>query len=106
MLPNEVVYYGQFSEDPYKLNVTRMDANAGWIASSTEFVQFLNHVAGAPGIPALLKPATIQAMTTPAPAYPQGPARYARGWMVATTAPAIGGITAACPVPRPLWSVP
>ncbi len=79
---NEVVYYGQFSEDPYKLNVTRMDSNAGWIASSTELVQFLNHVAGAPGIPALLKPATIQSMTTPAPAFPQGPARYARGWMV------------------------
>ena len=80
--PNEVVYYGQFSEEPYKLNVTRMDSNAGWIASSTQLVQFLNHVAGAPGIPGLLKPATIQAMTTPAPAYPQGPARYARGWMV------------------------
>jgi CubicO group peptidase (beta-lactamase class C family) len=80
--PNEVVYYGQYSEDPYKLNVTRMDSNGGWIASSTELVQFLNHVAGAPGIPALLKPATIQAMTTPAAAYPQGTARYARGWMV------------------------
>ena len=80
--PNEVVYYGQYSEDPYKLNITRMDSNAGWIASSTELVQFLNHVAGAPGIPALLKPTTIQAMTTPAPAFPQGPARYARGWMV------------------------
>ncbi len=80
--PNEVVYYGQYSEDPYKLNVTRMDSHGGWIASSTQLVQFLNHVAGAPGIPALLKPATIQAMTTPAPAYPQGPARYARGWMV------------------------
>jgi hypothetical protein len=59
-----------------------MDSDAGWIASSTELVQFLNHVAGAPGIPALLKPATVQAMTTPAPAYPQGQARYARGWMV------------------------
>jgi CubicO group peptidase (beta-lactamase class C family) len=80
--PNEVVYYGQYSEEPYKLNVTRMDSHGGWIASSTQLVQFLNHVAGAPGIPALLKPATIQAMTTPAPAYPQGPARYARGWMV------------------------
>jgi CubicO group peptidase (beta-lactamase class C family) len=79
---NEVVYYGQFSEDPYKINITRMDSDAGWIASSTQLVQFLNHVAGAPGIPALLKPATVQAMTTPAPAYPQGQARYARGWMV------------------------
>jgi CubicO group peptidase (beta-lactamase class C family) len=79
---NEVVYYGQYSEDPYKMNVTRMDSHGGWIASSTELVQFLNHVAGAPGIPALLKPATIQIMTTPAPAYPPGLARYARGWMV------------------------
>jgi CubicO group peptidase (beta-lactamase class C family) len=79
---NEVVYYGQYSEEPYKINITRMDSDAGWIASSTQLVQFLNHVAGAPGIPALLKPATIQVMTTPAPAYPQGPARYARGWMV------------------------
>ena len=80
--PNEVVYYGQFSEDPYKLNVTRMDSHGGWIATSTQLVQFLNHVAGAPGIPALLKPATIKMMTTPAPAYPAGDARYARGWMV------------------------
>jgi CubicO group peptidase (beta-lactamase class C family) len=79
---NEVVYYGQYSEDPYKINITRMDSHGGWIASSTQLVQFLNHVAGAPGIPALLKPATIQAMTRPAPAYPQGPVRYARGWMV------------------------
>jgi CubicO group peptidase (beta-lactamase class C family) len=80
--PNEVVYFGQYSEDPYKLNITRMDADNGWIASSTQMVQFLNHAAGAPGIPALLKPATVQAMTAPAPAFPQGPARYARGWMV------------------------
>jgi CubicO group peptidase (beta-lactamase class C family) len=79
---NEVVYYGQYSEEPYKINITRMDSQGGWIASSTQLVQFLNHVAGAPGIPALLKPATIQVMTTPAAAYPQGPARYARGWMV------------------------
>ena len=80
--PNEVVYVGQYSEDPYKINITRMDSHGGWIASSTELVQFLNHVAGAPGIPALLKPATIQRMTTPAAAYPPGDARYARGWMV------------------------
>jgi hypothetical protein len=78
----EVVYYGQFSEDPYKLNINRMDSHGGWIASSTELVQFLNHVAGAPGIPALLKPETIKTMTTPALAYPAGDARYARGWMV------------------------
>jgi CubicO group peptidase (beta-lactamase class C family) len=80
--PNEVVYFGQYSEDPYKVNIARMDSGEGWIASSTQLVQFLNHVAGAPGIPSLLKPATITTMTTPTPAYPQGDARYARGWMV------------------------
>jgi CubicO group peptidase (beta-lactamase class C family) len=79
---NEVVYVGQYSEDPYKVNLSRMDASAGWIASSTQLVQFLNHVAGAPGIPALLKPETIRTMTTPATAYPAADARYARGWMV------------------------
>lgn len=79
---NEVVYIGQYSEDPYKININRMDSAAGWIASSTQLAQFLNHVAGAPGIPALLKPETVRAMTTPATAYPQGDVRYARGWMV------------------------
>ncbi len=80
---SEVVYIGQYSEDPYKLNLNRMDSCAAWIASSTQLVQFLDHVAGATGIPALLKPETIRAMTTPVPASPQGDARYARGWMVA-----------------------
>jgi len=79
---NEVVYIGQYSEDPYKININRMDSSDGWIASSTQLVQFLNHVAGAPNIPALLKPETIRTMTTPAAAYPAGDARYARGWMV------------------------
>jgi CubicO group peptidase (beta-lactamase class C family) len=81
---NEVVYIGQYSEDPYKTNISRMDSTDGWIASSTQLIQFVNHVAGAPGIPALLKPETIRVMTTPAPAYPQGDTRSARGWMVSS----------------------
>lgn len=81
--PNEVVYIGQYSEDPYKFNINRMDSTAGWIASSTQLVQFLNHVAGAPNIPALLKSDTIRQMTTPVAAYPPGNVRYARGWNVA-----------------------
>jgi CubicO group peptidase (beta-lactamase class C family) len=76
-LPNEVVYFGQYDEDPYKMNVTRMDSHGGWLATPADLVQFLNHV------PNLLKPETIRIMTTPAPAYPQAsPAKYARGWMV------------------------
>lgn len=80
--PNEVIYIGEYSEDPYKINVNRMDSCAGWIASSTQLVQFLDHVGGAPGIPSLLKPETIRQMTTPVAVYPQGSARCARGWMV------------------------
>ena len=80
--PDEVVYYGQYSEDPYKMNVTRMDSHGGWLASPTSLVQFLDHLGGATS-PSLLKPETIQLMTTPAPAYPQNsPVKYARGWMV------------------------
>jgi len=81
--PNEVVYYGQYSEDPYKMNVTRMDSHGGWIATPSDLVQFLNHLGGFPNNPALLKPETVRMMTTPAPAYPQNSAvKYARGWNV------------------------
>ncbi len=81
--PNEVVYYGQYGENPYDMNVTRMDSHGGWLATPSNLVQFLDHVTGAGNIPSLLKSQTIRTMTTPAPAYPQGSdAKYARGWMV------------------------
>jgi CubicO group peptidase (beta-lactamase class C family) len=81
--PNEVTYFGQYSEDPYKMNVTRMDSHGGWVASPASLVQFLDHLGGLPNLPSLLKPETIRMMTTPAPAYPQNsPGKYARGWMV------------------------
>ena len=81
--PNEVAYYGQSGEDPYDMNVTRMDSHGGWIASASDLVRFLDHVAGFPGSPSLLKPGSIKIMTTPSPAYPHSSAaKYARGWMV------------------------
>jgi len=80
--PNEAKYLGQFGENPYNMNVTRMDSHGGWIANASDMAKFCTHVAGAPGVPSLLKPETIVTMTTPAAAYPQGAARYARGWMV------------------------
>lgn len=80
---NEVVYYGQFGENPYNMNVTRMDSHGGWLATPVSLVQFLDHVAGSGNIPAMLKPETIRTMTTPAAAYAQNsPGKYARGWMV------------------------
>lgn len=79
----EVVYIGQYSEEPYKTNVTRMDSTQGWIASSTQLVQFLNHVAGAPGIPAILKPETVRTMTSSLSILSPGSPLFARGWMIA-----------------------
>jgi CubicO group peptidase (beta-lactamase class C family) len=81
--PNEVVYFGQYNEDPYKMNVARMDANGGWLATPSALVQFLNHVGGSGQISSILKAETIQIMTTPSPAFPStSAAKYARGWMV------------------------
>ena len=31
--PNEVAYLGQFNENPYNMNVRRMDSHGGWIAT-------------------------------------------------------------------------
>jgi CubicO group peptidase (beta-lactamase class C family) len=80
--PNEVVYAGQDGEDPYSMNVSRMDSHGGWLATPSDLVRFLNHVDGASS-PSLLKPETIRMMTTPSPAYPAASsAKYARGWFV------------------------
>jgi len=80
--PNEAKYLGQFGENPYNMNVTRMDSHGGWIANASDMAKFCTHIAGGPGVPSLLKPATIVTMTTPAEAYPPSASRYARGWMV------------------------
>jgi CubicO group peptidase (beta-lactamase class C family) len=81
--PDEVEYLGQFGENPYSMNVRRMDSHGGWIANPSDLARFLCHVGGSATIPSILKPETIQIMTTPSPAYQQSsPAKYARGWMV------------------------
>ena len=76
--PEEVIYYGQNGENPYDMNVTRMDSHGGWLATPGDLVLFLNHVDGFKSTPNILKPATIKAMTTPSPVN----SSYARGWSV------------------------
>jgi CubicO group peptidase (beta-lactamase class C family) len=75
--PGEVKYYGQ-GENPYSINITRMDSHGGWIARPADLVQFLMHVDGFATPPNILKPQTIQTMTTASTAF----AGYAKGWMV------------------------
>lgn len=77
----EVTYYGQGPgpyQNPYEINVTRMDSHGGWIATAADLVHFAIHVDGFDAGRNILKAETIRKMTTPSDANPG----YARGWSV------------------------
>jgi hypothetical protein len=60
------------------MNVTRMDSHGGWIATPADLVQFFMHVDGFSAPPNILRPQTIETMTTASAAN----AGYAKGWEV------------------------
>lgn len=75
--PREVRYHAPQDTNPYAINVRRMDAHGGWIASASDLVRFATHVDGfSPA--AILKPETIRNLTTPSSIN----AGYAKGWAV------------------------
>ena len=78
--PHEVRYYGQGNENPYTMNVRRMDSHGGWLATPSELVEFAIHIDGFKTTPNILDARTIQTMVTPTTAN-QG---YAKGWAVNT----------------------
>jgi CubicO group peptidase (beta-lactamase class C family) len=71
----EVKYYGQ-GENPYDMNVARMDSHGGWTARPQAIVRFMMHVDGFAKPPDILKAQTIRTMTTGSSANPD----YACGW--------------------------
>ncbi|MBR1086896.1 beta-lactamase family protein [Bradyrhizobium manausense] len=73
----EVAYYCKV-ESPYDMNVRRMDSHGGWIATPTDLVQFLMHVDGYSRPANILRPRTIEIMTT-APSYSPD---YAKGFNI------------------------
>ena len=75
---NEVIYYGQDGQNPYGMNIRRMDSHGGWLAHPTDLLRFLVQVDGFPGTPDILQPATLTTMTTPTAAGPG----YASGWSI------------------------
>jgi CubicO group peptidase (beta-lactamase class C family) len=79
--PDEVAYYDQNGEDPYGMNVARMDSHGGWLASAGDLVRFANHVDGFGDASPVLGAATIRVMTTATAAN----AGYAKGWAVNTS---------------------
>jgi CubicO group peptidase (beta-lactamase class C family) len=81
--PNEVTYYGQNAEDPYAMNVTRMDSHGGWLASAADLVRFAINIVSAGNRPGLLSQDSVTTMTSPGPANPpSAEVKYARGWHV------------------------
>jgi CubicO group peptidase (beta-lactamase class C family) len=81
--PKEVVYYGQSDEDPYRMNVTRMDSHGGWLATAADLAIFSSRVTGFGVTPGILKRETISKMVSPGPAErPSAEVKYARGWSV------------------------
>ena len=73
----EVVYDGQ-GQNPYGMNVRRMDSHGGWLARASDLVRFATHVDGLSEERNILKPDTIRVMTTASAANPA----YAKGWAV------------------------
>jgi CubicO group peptidase (beta-lactamase class C family) len=77
-IAGEVVYHGRNGEDPYRMNVRRMDAHGGWLASPADLVKFLVRCDGADQPSDLLKKPSFKTMMTPTKANPG----YASGWAV------------------------
>jgi len=76
--PGEVVYYGVEGQNPYDMNVRRMDSHGGWLATARDLAMFASHVDGHSASRNILKPESIREMTTASSAN----AGYAKGWAV------------------------
>jgi CubicO group peptidase (beta-lactamase class C family) len=75
---NEVKYDSQVpGQDPYDLNVARMDSHGGWIAAPIDLVRFTASIDGY-RTSSLLSPEPLTIMTTPSQANPG----YAKGLFV------------------------
>jgi CubicO group peptidase (beta-lactamase class C family) len=76
--PGEVIYYGAGGQNPYSMNVRRMDSHGGWLATAWDLAMFASHVDGHSANRNILEPGSIRQMTTASPAN----AGYANGWAV------------------------
>jgi CubicO group peptidase (beta-lactamase class C family) len=63
-LPKEVTYYGQYGEDPYAYNISRMDSHGGWIATAADLARFLVYIDKFPVRKDILTPSTLNMMYT------------------------------------------
>jgi len=73
---NEVVYYPNSAAYANYMNVERMDAHGGWIATPIDLVKFMVHADGFTTVADDISNASFTTMTTPW----QPGAGYAKGW--------------------------
>jgi len=78
--PMEVTYYSDNNGDPYDLKLTRMDANGGWIARTSDLLMFAAGIDGLNNRPDVLSSGTINTMHTISMAADAGD--YAKGLKV------------------------
>lgn len=76
--PHEVMYHDANPDLPYGMNVARMDAHGGWLATAADLVRFASRLRKTGPQNGLLSEKTIQTMTTDGAVN----AGYARGWAV------------------------
>lgn len=95
--PAEVVYGGP-DGDPYNMNVARMDAHGGWVATASDLVRFLIAVDGR-GLAPLLRPESVEVMTTPTvdPHYAKGWAVNGRNWWHSGSLPGTSAVMVRTP---------
>jgi CubicO group peptidase (beta-lactamase class C family) len=74
---DESQYFGQ-GEDPYNMNVARMDSHGGWIASSIDYLRLLVRVDGFATKPDIITGADLATMWTGSTAN----AGYGQGWIL------------------------
>ncbi|MEV4440328.1 serine hydrolase domain-containing protein [Streptomyces sp. NPDC049577] len=92
--PNEAVYYRHsglsptWENDPYALEVRRMDAHGGWLACPTDLLRFMIRVDRQDEVADLLTRGSVNAMFTGSDPQPE----YGLGWMLThVRAPVIMG---------------
>ena len=74
--PDEAQYYDTGGQDPYAMNVTRMDSHGGWLASAVDLTRFAVGVDGFPNKPDIVSASSLTSMTTPSAAN----AAWGKGW--------------------------
>jgi D-alanyl-D-alanine carboxypeptidase len=75
--PNEVVYYEE-GDEPYQINLSRMDSGCGWIASASDLLRLMVSTDGLNLKKPILDSAMVKKMLTPSKVNPG----YACGWFL------------------------